>query len=68
MSMLLDGFIVEPNDGIEQSLDDGCERLHVWVYGLVTWRKLLIWEYMGIRQNQRWTFQDYIYKQARDFH
>lgn len=34
MSMLLDGFITGPNDGVEFPLGVGGERLHQWVYGL----------------------------------
>jgi hypothetical protein len=39
MSMSLDGFIAEPNAGIERPLGDGGERLHEWVYGLASWRE-----------------------------
>src|ERR687892_643513 len=35
----LDGFIAGPNDGPEQGLGAGGERLHEWVYGLASWRE-----------------------------
>jgi len=35
----LDGFIAGPNDGPEQPLGAGGERLHEWVYGLASWRE-----------------------------
>jgi dihydrofolate reductase len=40
MSMSLNGFIAGPNDDVERPLGDGGERLHQWVYGLASWRKL----------------------------
>jgi dihydrofolate reductase len=40
MSMSLDGFIAGPNDSVERPLGDGGDRLHQWVYGLESWRKL----------------------------
>ncbi len=39
MSISLDGFITGPNNGVEQPLADGGERLHEWVYGLASWRE-----------------------------
>jgi dihydrofolate reductase len=39
ISMSLDGFITGPNDGIEQGLGEGGERLHEWLYGLKSWRE-----------------------------
>jgi hypothetical protein len=38
-SMSLDGFITGPNDGVDQPLGEGGERLHEWVYGLARWRE-----------------------------
>ena len=35
----LDGFIAGPNDGPEHPLGEGGEKLHEWVYGLVSWRE-----------------------------
>lgn len=35
----LDGFVAGPNDGPEQPLGAGGERLHEWVYGLASWRE-----------------------------
>lgn len=35
----LDGFVAGPNDGPENGLGDGGERLHEWVYGLASWRE-----------------------------
>ncbi len=32
MSMSLDGFIAAPNDTAEQSLGDGSQRLHEWIF------------------------------------
>jgi len=34
-----DGFITGPNDGLDQPLGEGGERLHEWVYGLASWRE-----------------------------
>jgi len=34
LSMSLDGFITGPNDGPENGLGDGGERLHEWLYDL----------------------------------
>jgi dihydrofolate reductase len=39
ISMSLDGFVAGPNDGVEQGLGQGGERLHEWVYGLKSWRE-----------------------------
>lgn len=39
MSMSLDGFITGPNDEVERPLGEGGERLHEWVYDLVSWRE-----------------------------
>jgi dihydrofolate reductase len=39
LSMSLDGFIAGPNDGVENPLGEGGERLHEWMYGLATWRE-----------------------------
>ena len=39
ITMSLDGYIAEPNDGPENGLGDEGERLHEWVYELESWRK-----------------------------
>jgi len=39
ISVSLDGFIAGANDGPENPLGDGGERLHEWVFGLATWRE-----------------------------
>lgn len=39
LSMSLDGFIAGPNDGRENGLGDGGERLHEWLYDLSSWRE-----------------------------
>lgn len=39
MSMSLDGFIAGPNDGPENPLGEGGERLHQWLYDLASWRE-----------------------------
>lgn len=39
LSMSLDGFIAGPNDGPENGLGDGGERLHEWLYDLSSWRE-----------------------------
>ncbi len=39
ITMSLDGFIAGPNDGPENPLGDGGERLHEWVYDLAAWRE-----------------------------
>jgi dihydrofolate reductase len=38
ISVSLDGFIAGPNDGPENGLGDGGERLHEWLYDLASWR------------------------------
>ncbi len=38
ITMSLDGYIAGPNDGPEQGLGEGGERLHEWIYGLESWR------------------------------
>lgn len=37
LSMSLDGYIAGPNDGAENPLGDGGERLHEWMYDGVGW-------------------------------
>jgi len=37
ITMSLDGFITGPNDSVE-SLGEGVERLHQWMYDLASWR------------------------------
>jgi dihydrofolate reductase len=39
MSVSLDGFVAGPNDGPENGLGDGGERLHEWMYNLASWRE-----------------------------
>jgi dihydrofolate reductase len=39
ITMSMDGFIAGPNDGPEQGLGEGGERLHEWIFGLASWRK-----------------------------
>jgi dihydrofolate reductase len=39
ITMSLDGFIAGPNDGPENGLGDGGDRLHQWVYDLASWRE-----------------------------
>lgn len=39
ISMSLDGFITGPNDGPELGLGKEGERLHQWLYDLVSWRE-----------------------------
>jgi dihydrofolate reductase len=39
MSMSLDGFVAGPNDGIDNGLGDGGEKLHEWVVQLRSWRQ-----------------------------
>jgi dihydrofolate reductase len=39
ISTSLDGFIAGPNDGPDVPLGEGGERLHEWVFGLVSWRE-----------------------------
>lgn len=38
VSTSLDGFVAGPNDGPENALGDGGERLHEWIYDLASWR------------------------------
>jgi dihydrofolate reductase len=40
ITMSLDGFIAGPSPSIEKPLGEGGERLHEWVYGLESWRRL----------------------------
>ena len=40
MSMSLDGFISGPNDDVDRPLGEAGDRLHQWVYGLASWRRL----------------------------
>jgi dihydrofolate reductase len=40
ITMSLDGYIAGPNDGPEQGLGEGGERLHEWIYGLESWRAI----------------------------
>jgi dihydrofolate reductase len=39
ITMSLDGFIAGPNDGPDNGLGDGGDRLHEWVYNLSSWRE-----------------------------
>lgn len=39
ITMSMDGFIAGPNDGPEQGLGEGGERLHEWIFGLASWRE-----------------------------
>ena len=39
ITMSLDGFIAGPNDGPDNGLGDGGDRLHEWVYDLASWRE-----------------------------
>jgi len=39
ISMSLDGFVAGPNDGVDNGLGDGGERLHEWVLRLRAWRE-----------------------------
>lgn len=39
ISMSLDGFVAGPNDGVDNGLGDGGERLHEWVLRLRSWRE-----------------------------
>lgn len=38
ISVSLDGFITGPNDGVDNPLGDGGDRLHEWVYELAAFR------------------------------
>jgi len=39
ISVSLDGFIAGANDGVDNPLGDGGERLHEWIFGLASWRE-----------------------------
>src|SRR6266516_3085840 len=39
ISVSLDGFIAGPDDGVDNPLGDGGERLHEWVFPLKSWRE-----------------------------
>ena len=39
INMSVAGFIAGPNDGPENPLGDGSERVHEWVYRLASWRE-----------------------------
>lgn len=39
ISVSLDGFVAGPNDGGDNGLGDGGERLHEWVLRLASWRR-----------------------------
>ena len=39
ISVSLDGFVAGPNDGVDNGLGDGGERLHEWVLRLRSWRQ-----------------------------
>jgi dihydrofolate reductase len=39
ISVSLDGFVAGPNDGVDNPMGDGGERLHEWVFGLASWRE-----------------------------
>ena len=39
ISTSLDGYVAGPNDGPDNGLGDGGERLHQWAYGLESWRE-----------------------------
>jgi len=38
ITVSLDGYVAGPNDGPDQGLGEGGERLHDWVYELASWR------------------------------
>ena len=40
ITMSLDGFIAGPSPSLDKPLGEGGDRLHEWVYGLETWRRL----------------------------
>jgi dihydrofolate reductase len=40
ITMTLDGFVAGPNDGVENPLGEGGERIHQWLYDSTTWRRL----------------------------
>jgi dihydrofolate reductase len=37
MAMSLDGYVAGPNDGVDNPLGDGGDRVHEWMYGLASW-------------------------------
>jgi dihydrofolate reductase len=39
MSVSLDGFVAGPDDGVDNPLGDGGEKLHEWVVRLRSWRE-----------------------------
>jgi len=39
ISTSLDGFVAGPNDGPDNGLGDGGDRLHQWLYDLGSWRE-----------------------------
>jgi dihydrofolate reductase len=39
ISVSLDGYVAGPNDGVDNGLGDGGERLHEWVVELKSWRE-----------------------------
>ena len=40
ITMTLDGFVAGPNDGIENPLGEGGDRIHQWLYDSASWREL----------------------------
>jgi dihydrofolate reductase len=38
ITMTLDGYVAGPNDGVENPLGDGGERIHEWLYADEAWR------------------------------
>ena len=40
VSVSVDGFTTGPNDGPEEGLGEGGERLHEWLYDLASWREM----------------------------
>ena len=40
VSVSLDGFIAGPNDGVDNGLGDGGEKLHDWVTASKSWREM----------------------------
>ncbi|TJZ53027.1 dihydrofolate reductase [Streptomyces piniterrae] len=40
ISMSLDGYITGPNPGVGNGLGDHGERLHQWLFGLASWRRM----------------------------
>ncbi|MDQ3991094.1 MAG: dihydrofolate reductase family protein [Actinomycetota bacterium] len=39
ITMSLDGFVAGPDDGVDEPLGKGGDRLHDWIYDLDTWRE-----------------------------